>query len=127
VSERIKEFGDAEIVVVTFSDAARLDAYVKHLDITFPVVTDVDRELYQALGLERGTRRQVWSLGTLQKYWHLLRAGKKLQRTHEDIRQLGADVIVGADGRIIKIFRPATPADRPSVDDLLAHLGDSKT
>lgn len=127
MSERIKEFGDAEIVVVTFSDAARLDAYVKHLDITFPVVTDVDRELYQALGLERGTRRQVWSLGTLQKYWHLLRAGKKLQRTHEDIRQLGADVIVGADGRIIKIFRPATPADRPSVDDLLAHLGDSKT
>lgn len=127
MSEHIKEFGDAEIAVVTFSDPARLDAYIKHLGVTFPVVTDVDRELYQALGLERGTRRQVWSLGTLKKYWHLLRAGKKLQHTHEDIRQLGADVIVGADGRIIKIFRPATPAGRPSVDDLLAHLGDSKT
>jgi len=127
VSERIKEFGHAEIAVVTFTDATRLDAYVQHLGVSFPVVTDVDRELYRALRLERGTRRQVWSLGTLKKYWHLLRAGKKLQRTHEDIRQLGADVIVGADGCIIKIFRPATPDARPSVDDLLAHLGGSTT
>ena len=125
VIERVKEFGDAEITVVTFSNPARLDAYVQHLGVTFPVVSDVDRELYQALGLERGTLRQVWSLGTLKKYWHLLRAGNKLQRAHEDIRQLGADVIVGADGRITKIFRPATPDARPSVDDLLAHLGDS--
>ena len=127
VSERIKEFGDAQIGVVAFTDPARLDAYVKHLGVSFPVATDVDRELYQALGLERGTRRQVWSPGTLKKYWQLLRAGKKLQRSHQDIRQLGADVIVGADGRIIKIFRPATPDARPSVDDLLAHLGGSST
>lgn len=127
VSERSKEFGDAEIVVVTFTDPTRLKAYVEHLGLSFPVVTDVDRELYQALGLERGTRRQVWSLGTLKKYWHLLRSGKTLQRSHEDIRQLGADVIVGADGCIIKIFRPATPDARPSVDDILAHLGGSTT
>ena len=127
MSERNDEFGGAEVAVVTFTDPTRLDAYVEHLGVSFPVATDVDRELYQALGLERGTRRQVWSLGTLKKYWHLLRAGKKLQRTHEDIRQLGADVIVGADGSIIKIFRPATPDARPSVDDLLAHLRDSTT
>lgn len=127
VSERIDEFRGAAIAVVAFADATRLDAYIEHLGVSFPVVTDIDRELYQALGLERGTRRQVWSLGTLKKYWHLLRAGKKLQRSHEDIRQLGADVIVGADGYIIKIFRPATPDARPSVDDLLAHLGGSTT
>lgn len=122
VSERITEFGGAEIGVVTFTDPARLDGYVEHLGVSFPVVTDLDRELYQALGLERGTRRQVWSRGTLKKYWDLLRAGKKLQRAHEDVRQLGADVIVGADGRITKIFRPTTPDARPSVDELLAHL-----
>ncbi len=122
MSERLEEFAGAEIAVVTFTDPAHLAAYVEHLGVSFPVVTDVDRELYRALGIERGTRRQVWSLGTLRKYWQLLRSGKRLQRSHEDIRQLGADVIVAPDGTIVEVFTPATPDARPTVDDLLAAL-----
>ena len=125
VSERLEEFGGAEVAVVSFTDPAHLDAYVAHLGVSFPVVTDVDRELYVALGIERGTRRQVWSLGTLRKYWQLLRSGRRLQRSHEDIRQLGADVIVAADGTITKVFAPATPDARPTVDDLLAALANT--
>ena len=90
------------------------------IDVT--VVSDVDRSLYRALGLERGTHRQVWSLGTLTMYWRLLRSGRRLQRTHEDIRQLGGDVVIGTDGRISTIFRPSTPDARPSVDELLVAL-----
>ncbi len=122
MSERLEEFGDAEIAVVTFTDPERLGSYVEHLGVRFPVVTDVDRELYRALGVERGTRRQVWSLGTLKMYAQLVRSGRKLRRTHEDILQLGADVVVGADGTIIKLFRPASPDARPDVDELLAAL-----
>jgi hypothetical protein len=125
VSERRDEFGDAEIAVVTFTDPQRLSAYVEHLGVTFPVVTDVDRRLYQALGVERGTRRQVWSLGTLKMYGELLRSGRRLRRSHEDIQQLGADVIVTADGTITKLFLPATPDARPGVDELLTALHDA--
>lgn len=122
VSQRLDEFGDAHVAVVTFTDPGRLAAYREQLGIDVMVVSDVDRSLYRALGLERGSRRQVWSLGTLAMYWRLLRSGRRLQKTHEDIRQLGGDVIVGADGRIATIFRPSTPDARPSVDELLAAL-----
>ena len=125
MSERIAEFGDAEIAVVTFTDPQRLAAYVEHLGVTFPVVTDVDRRLYQALGVVRGTRRQVWSLGTLKMYGKLLRSGRRLHRAHEDIQQLGADVVVTADGTIAKLFLPATPDARPGVDELLTALHDA--
>ena len=119
MSERLAEFGDAEVAVVTFTAPERLASYINHLGVTFPVVTDVDRELYRALGIERGTRRQVWSLGTLKMYRHLVRSGRKLPRTDEDIQQLGADVVIAPDGTISKLFRPATPDARPSGDDLL--------
>lgn len=122
MSERLDEFGPAEIAVVTFTAPDRLASYVAHLGVTFPVVTDLDRELYRALGVERGTRRQVWSLGTLKMYWHLVRSGRKLRRSSEDIQQLGADVVVTPDGDISTLFRPATPDARPSVDDLLTAL-----
>jgi peroxiredoxin len=125
VSERLEEFGGAEVAVVSFTDPTYLDAYVEHLGVSFPVVTDIDRDLYRALGIERGTRRQVWSLGTLREYWRLLRSGRRLQRSHEDIRQLGADVIVAADGTITKVFAPATPDARPTVDELLAALANT--
>jgi peroxiredoxin len=125
VSERLEEFSEVEVVVVTFTDPAHLGAYVEHLGVSFPVVTDVEREWYRALGIERGTHRQVWSLGTLRKYWQLLRSGKRLQRSHEDIRQLGADVIVAPDGTIAKVFTPATPDARPAVDELLAALANT--
>ena len=122
VSERLDEFGDAAIAVVTFTDPERLAAYSEHLNLSFPVVADPERRLYEALGLERGTIRQVWSLGTLKMYARLLKRGRHLARTREDTRQLGADVVVDADGQIVKIFRPASPDARPSVDELLAVL-----
>lgn len=122
MSERLNEFGHAEVAVVTFTDPQRLPAYVDHLDVAFPVVSDVNRELYQQLGVVRGTRRQVWSLGTLKMYWHLLRSGRKLRRSDEDIQQLGADVVVAQDGTIVKLFLPSTPDARPSIDELLAAL-----
>ena len=123
--ERLDEFGDAEIAVVTFTDPARLPSYVEHLGVPFAVVSDVDRLLYQALGVERGTRRQVLSLGTLRMYGSLLRSGRRLRRTHEDTQQLGADVVVAPDGTIAKLILPATPDARPGVDELLTALRDA--
>jgi peroxiredoxin len=123
VSERRAEFGDTRIAVVTFTDPARLDAYRTHLGVDFPVVSDVDRSLYRALGLERGSLQQVWSLGTLRMYARLLRRGRRLTRHgNDDLRQLGADVIVDVHGRIVQIFRPSSPDARPTVDELLAAL-----
>ena len=123
VRDRLVEFGDANVAVVTFAAPDRLAAYRTHLDLPFDVVADIDRTLYELLGAERGTNRQVWSLGTLRMYGRLLRRGRRLSRpTGDDIHQLGADAVVGRDGALRMVSLPATPDARPPIDDLLAAL-----
>jgi AhpC/TSA antioxidant enzyme len=122
VRDRIEQFGDAEIVVVTFAAPERLARHRDHLQIPFTIVADVDRRVYELLGAERGTRRQVWSLGTLRLYARLLRQGRRLTRPTEDIHQLGADAVIGRDGRLCYLSLPSTPDARPPVEQLIAAL-----
>ena len=116
------QFGDATVVVVTFAAPDRLAAHREHLRIPFTIVTDTDRSLYRLLGAERGSNRQVWSLGTLRMYTGLLRQGRRLQRPTEDIHQLGADAVIGRDGRLRFLSLPSTPDARPPVSALIAAL-----
>jgi peroxiredoxin len=115
-------FGDAEIVVVSFASPQRLAQHREHLGVPFTFVSDEERVLYRLLGAERGTRRAVWSAGTLRMYAELIRRGRRLRRPSEDVRQLGADAVVGRDGRLRYLALPATPADRPPVDELIRAL-----
>lgn len=120
--DRLDRFGDATVAVVTFAEPARLAAYRAHLEVSFAVVSDPDRRLYRLVGAERGSHRQVWSAGTLRMYGRLLRKGRRLRRPTEDLRQLGADVVVGRDGRVRLLTLPSSPDARPPVSDLIAAL-----
>lgn len=122
VRDHLDQFADAEIVVVTFAAPARLAAHRDHLAVPFAIVTDTDRQVYTLLGAERGTRRQVWSIGTLKMYARLLRNGRRLTRPTEDINQLGADAVIGRDGRLLYLSLPSTPDARPPVSELIAAL-----
>ena len=119
VRDHLDQFGDATIAVVTFADPSRLSAYRDHLGIPFPILADVDRTLYRAVGAERGSNRQIWSLGTLRMYARLLRHGRRLERPTEDIHQLGADLVAGADGVITYLALPPTPDARPPMEELI--------
>ena len=120
--DHLDQFGDAKIGVVTFATRERLAAYREHLHLPFDVVADTDRTLYQLLGAERGTNRQVWSPGTIRMYAQLIRRGHRLRRPTEDIRQLGADAVVGRNGDLRYLSLPSTPDARPPIGDLIAAL-----
>ncbi len=122
VRDHLDQFGDARIAIVTFATVERLAAYRQQLHLPFDVVADTDRTLYRLLGAERGTNRQVWSPGTLRMYGRLLRAGRRLKRPTEDIRQLGADTVIGRNGELRYLCLPPTPDARPPVDELIAAL-----
>ncbi|TPW12750.1 MAG: alkyl hydroperoxide reductase [Acidimicrobiaceae bacterium] len=122
VRDHLDQFGDATIAVVTFADPARLAAYRDHLDVPFPIVADLDRRLYRLVGAERGTTRQVWSLGTVRMYARLLRQGRRLRRPTEDIHQLGADAVIGRDGAVRYLSLPASPDSRPPISELIEAL-----
>ncbi len=107
-------------IVVTFTDdVGRLTAYAEHLAITFPILADPDRTLYQAIGAGRGSLRQVWSPGTLAMYAQLLRRGRRLRPPREDTRQLGADLLIDGTGRLQRVWLPERPDLRPSIDEVI--------
>lgn len=122
VRDHLDRFGDATIAVITFAAPERLGAYRDHLNVPFYILTDVERTLYRLLGAERGTNRQVWSLGTLRMYARLLRKGRHLQRPTEDVHQLGADAVVGRNGVLRYLSLPATPDARPPISELVEAL-----
>ena len=122
VRNHLDQFGDARIAVVTFAAPERLAAYRRHLRLPFDVVADTDRTHYQLLGAERGSSRQVWSAGTIRMYARLIRAGRRLRRPTEDIRQLGADAVIGRSGTLRYLSLPSTPDARPPISELIAAL-----
>lgn len=127
VRDHLEQFGDATIAVVTFTDPARLAGYREHLDLPFSVLADPDRALYRAVGAERGTKRRIWSPGTIRTYARLLRHGRRLRRPTEDIHQLGADLVADRDGRIVYLALPPTPDARPPIGDLIRAAGGSSS
>jgi len=122
VRDHLDQFSDARIAVVTFAAPQRLAAYRQHLRLPFDVVADTERMLYRLLGAERGSSRQVWSAGTIRMYSRLIRAGRRLRRPTEDIRQLGADAVIGRNGAVRYLSLPSTPDARPPIGDLIDAL-----
>jgi AhpC/TSA antioxidant enzyme len=121
VRDRIDDLGDAAVALVTFAPVRVLRGYRARLGLPFPVLADEDRAVYRAYGLGRGPWWRVWGWSTLRRYGQLLRRpGQRLQRVQGDTLQLGGDVVVGRDGRLVLVRRSTGPADRPPVDDLVA-------
>ena len=121
VRDHLDQLGDALPVVVTFAqDPLQLAAYRRHLGVPFPVLADTERGLYHLVGAGRGSVRNVWSPGTLAMYARLMVRGRRLRLPTQDIRQLGADVVVDRDGRMYRRWLPPSPDARPSMTEIIA-------
>ncbi len=118
------------IVALFFSQVRRLPEYRIHFDIpdAIPLLADEERTVYKAYGMRVGSLREIYAPEVLKKYYDLIRGGRKLRlKTDEDTRQLGGDVIVGADGRIILAHCSKNQADRPSVETLIAAIREQES
>jgi len=113
------------IVALFFSQVQRLPQYRTHFDIPddMPLLADEGRAVYKAYGMRVGSLREIYSPEVLKKYYDLIRGGRKLRlKNDEDTRQLGGDVIVGADGRVVLGHCSKNQADRPTPDAMAAAL-----
>jgi peroxiredoxin len=122
VADHLDAFGDAVVAVVGFAPPERLAALRAHLGVDLPFLADPDRRVYALLGAGRGRWWRVWSPGTLRRYARLVRAGHRLRRPTEDVYQLGADAVIGRDGRLRYLALPPSPNARPPVSALVAAL-----
>jgi peroxiredoxin len=115
---QLEELGFS-LVAVGFSPPEALAALAAHLAWPFPFCSDGERALYGRLGLGRAGAGQVFTPATRAVYAAAAERGIVAERPVEDIRQLGGDALaVGGTARVV--FRPSSPDDRPSADQLLA-------
>lgn len=108
------------IVAVSFDERAGED---HALPFTVVVARDERRRVYKALET-RQMRLPLFALNPRKAWvlaWHLLR-GKRLVRSGGSLAQLGADVIVDADGTVIWSHIAKDPSDRPDVDEIIAQM-----
>ena len=123
VSAHLDRLHGASVAVVTFAAVEDLAAYRAHLELSVPVLSDPTRELYRRFNLGRGSRRDIYGVGTLRMYARLMRRGRRLTRPTQDTRQLGGDFALDRDGRLIAAFRPSAPDSRPSLAQLIDAFG----
>lgn len=106
-------------MVVTFEDGPMARLYVEETGLDWPLLVDHERSLYQAFGMDRGSKWEIWGPKT---WWAYLREGLRGQRLKAatgDPDQLGGDVIVDPDGTVRLHHVGRGPADRPPIDQLL--------
>ncbi len=122
MGERLDEMGECTVALVTFSAQRKLRGYRARLALPYPVLADETRAAYRAYGLGRGRWWRVWGPATLRAYARLLRRGERVGKPVEDTLQLGGDFVVAPDGRLALAYASHDPADRPSVDAILAAI-----
>ena len=121
MQNRLDEFRsrNAEIVVITFVQPARLAEYLRTRPWPFRVLADPERAAYRAFGLESVSWRQILQPHVILKYLGLILRGWLPRPAHEDVHQLGGDFVLDASGQITYSYRSHDPADRPSVHELI--------
>ena len=113
-----------ELAALTFETPEQARLYVDETGWPWPLLIDRERTVYGAYGMQRGSMWNVLGLHLWPGYLGLLfRAGRpRVRRPHDDVYQLGGNVVIDAAGVVRWIHRSRTPLDRPSVDELLERI-----
>lgn len=114
---------DAIVLVIGFEATRRVGGYCRRHKLPFRCLVDEQRTVYRAYGLGRASWLRTLTPRSLAPYIRLMFSARSVQRSSEqDVRQRGGDFVVGRDGRIRLAYASDDPADRPSVDAILAAL-----
>lgn len=109
----------ARVVIVTFEADWVVRAYVKQMQLTWPILSDPDRQLYRAYGIDNARWRDLLGPATLRSYARLMARGKRPRWSGANVSQRGGDVVIDPNGIVRLVYVGTGPADRPSVPSLL--------
>ena len=111
---------ELQIVVVTFEIPQRVKAYMAETDFPWSFLIDASRSLYDVYGMNRGSFQAIWGPHNWGEYFRLMVRGRMPRLPHDDVYQLGGDVLIDSGG-IVRLHHVSRgPADRPSIDSLLS-------
>ena len=114
---------DVEVLVVGFEAARRVGGFCRRHRLPFRCLVDEQRAVYRAYGMGRASWLRTLTPHSLAPYVRLMFSARTVHREpDQDVRQRGGDFVVGRDGRIRLAYVSDDPADRPTVDAILAAL-----
>jgi hypothetical protein len=112
-----------ELAAILPGEPAELRRLREELDLRVPLLADPAWKAHDAYGFRRGSLADAWlSPETWAAYARLVRRGARPRRPRQDPRRLGGDVVVDPQGRVAWTYRSRSPADRPSIDEVLRQL-----
>ena len=116
------------VLVVSFDPPRRIGGYCRLHRLPFVCLSDERRAAYRAYGLGRASWLRTLTPRALAPYVTLyFRArrggGRRPDYGGQDLRQMGGDFVVAPDGRLTLAHASHDPADRPSVEQILAAIG----
>lgn len=113
---------NAVVLVVSFDAATRVRGYCRRDKLPFACLADETREVYRAYGFGRASWLRMLTPRTLAPYirYAFMQRGLPSGGAGEDKQQMGGDVLVDPAGRIALAYPSRAPADRPTVDALIA-------
>lgn len=122
VAEALDDTG-VRVVAVNFDAPERIERYAAAFGRGVLFLCDPERLTYRRLGLGRASRARVWLHPAVWRaYWRLLRAGVRPAAPAGDTQQLGGDVVLGADLRVVWVYRSRGPEDRPGLREIRRQL-----
>lgn len=114
------------VIVVAFEKPEFVRIYLEHSETTWPenwsMISNTDQSLYELFQMRRANWWDILRWRSLKYYLYLVfqKRRKVLTPTNKDLLQLGGDVLVDPSGTIRMHHRSEDPADRPSIDEILA-------
>lgn len=111
------------MLVVTFENHETAADYVAETGMTWPIVSDEQRELYSFYGLEKASWRHLVGPRTLWAYAKEALRGTFPRRPVADTSQQGGDILIDPDGVVRFHHIGAGSGYRPTVSQILEARG----
>lgn len=99
---------DVDVAVVTLFDRETTKGFRDAYQLPYPCLPDPERKVYEAYGVGRIGKGAKGIGRMVARSIRLAFAGAPLRRPKEDVRQLGAEFLVGKDLRLLMAHYPET-------------------
>jgi len=116
---RFEEIG-FQVVLVGLGTTDRAEAFKKQFSLSFPIICDPEKKLYQTYGLGRSSITSMVSPAFLLKGLKTLSRGHTPGVPRDDIKQLPGVFLIDTSGNIRYAHYSKDPSDNPSIETLLA-------
>lgn len=112
----------SRVVLVGMGTPEESAAFIKNAGVSFPMISDPKRQLYQAFGLKMAAVLELLSPALTFKALATMARGHSVGLPIGDIRQLPGVFIINTDGQIVYSHVASDAADHPDPEKILTAL-----